>query len=422
MRHYKPFFVAFFAIVIIGTPWIVTSYPWATRFVDNIFGYIGNNFGAIFFVEGITIDELQDKYDSSERGRDKVRILIVPGHEPDYGGAEFGNLNERDMVVDVAQYMKEFFENNEHYEVVISRDRNMWNEDFEEYFAEHWDEIISFIQQNKAEMLRLVNNGAVTQVTDGVIHNTAPQNVAVRLYGINKWANENDIDIAIHIHFNDYPRRDNTIPGEYSGLSIYVPEGQYSNSTSTRAVAQAVFNRLTKYNAISDFPKENEGIVEEQELIAIGSFNTLDAPSMLIEYGYIYEPQFIDPDVRQSVFRDLAFQTYLGIEDFFGGETSLAYDTLMLPHKWQGDDTNNTNNTKNDTLSLQTALIIEDLYPPVGRTKNDCPRTGKFGPCTKKSLGLFQDKYGITGETDTVGVKTKNILNYRYSQVPLSPQ
>jgi len=88
----------------------------------------------------------------------------------------------------------------------------------------------------------------------------------------------------------------------------------------------------------------------------------------------------------------------------------------MLPHKWQGDL------DKDDTLSLQTALIIEGLYPPLGRTKNDCPRTGKFGPCTKKSLGLFQDKYGITGETDMVGVKTKNILNYRYSEAPLSPQ
>ena len=340
----------------------------------------------------------------------------MPGHEPDYGGAEFVNLYERNMVVDVAQYMKDFFEKDDHYEVVVARDKSAWNADFEKYFAEHWDEIVSFIQQNKAEMLRLVNNGSVTQVKDGVIHNTAPQNVAIRLYGMNKWANENDIDIAIHIHFNDYPRRDNTIPGEYSGLSIYVPEGQYSNSTSTRAVAQAVFNRLAKYNAISDFPKENEGIVEEQELIAIGSYNTLDAPSMLIEYGYIYEPQFVDSEVRQSVFRDLAFQTYLGVEDFFGGQTSMAYDTLMLPHKWQGDL------DKDDTLSLQTALIIEGLYPPLGRTKNDCPRTGKFGPCTKKSLGLFQDKYGITGETDMVGVKTKNILNYRYSEAPLSPQ
>ena len=35
-----------------------------------------------------------------------------------------------------------------------------------------------------------------------------------------------------------------------------------------------------------------EGVVEDQELIAIGSFNTLNPIGLLIEYGYIYESQF----------------------------------------------------------------------------------------------------------------------------------
>src|SRR6185436_8364106 len=136
---------------------------------------------------------------------------------------------------------------------------------------------------------RLLGNGTVSKVKDGVIHNSAPPNVALRLFGINKWVNENKVDLAIHVHFNDYPRRNRSIAGEYSGFSIYVPEKQYVNSTTTLAIADSVFNRLDKYNPVSDFPKEDDGIVEEQELIAIGANDTLSAPSMLIEYGYIYE-------------------------------------------------------------------------------------------------------------------------------------
>ena len=52
------------------------------------------------------------------------------------------------------------------------------------------------------------------------IRNIAPDEMGVRLYGINKWANENDIDIVIHVHFNDYPGRPRTGSGKYSGFSI----------------------------------------------------------------------------------------------------------------------------------------------------------------------------------------------------------
>jgi hypothetical protein len=265
-------------------------------------------------------------------------------------------------------------------------------------------------------MLRLVRNGSVSKVSNGVEHNSAPQDVALRLYGINKWVNDNKVDIAIHIHFNDYPRRDHSNPGEYSGLSIYVPERQYSNSPTTKAIADSVFKRLSKYNAISNFPSEKVGVIEEQDLIAIGSYNTVDAPSMLIEYGYLYEPQFTDVQVRDLVLKDLAFQTYLGIQDFFGAgnDVSLAYDTLMLPHVWNKDLSKNSTD-KVETLALQSALLLEGLYPPKNKTKNDCPRSGKFGPCTTDALTNFQKKYGIRGERDVMGEQTKKILNTKYS-------
>lgn len=416
MKNNKYIVVAFLSFVILGVPWLITSYPQSAKFIDGIFSYLNDNYAAVFNRNSITVGQLQQKYNSAGNNNSRIRILIVPGHEPNFGGTEYGALKERDLNVKVAQYLKDFLNSNKHYEVEITRDENSWDPKFQKYFNEHWSEIIAFLRQSKREMIHLVNNGTITKVVDGVKHNSAPQDVAIRLFGINKWINDNKIDIAIHVHFNDYPRQNASTPGEYSGLSIYVPERQYSNSTTTKVIADSVFKRLAKYNPISNLPKENAGVTEDQDLIAIGSYNTLDAPSMLIEYGYIYETRFNDKRVRETLLKDLAFQTYLGIQDFFGGpnDVSLAYDTLMLPHSWR-DDVNNKSANMDDVLALQTALTLEGLYPTNGKTKNDCPITGKFGPCTAEALENFQKKYGITGEKGIVGNRTKNILNSEYS-------
>ena len=248
-------------------------------------------------------------------------------------------------------------------------------------------------------------------------HNAAPQEVALRLYGINKWVRDMDIDIVLHIHFNDYPRSATRAAGEYSGFAIYVPEGQYYNSTTTKALAGRVFKRLEKYNAASNFAGESAGIIEDQELIAIGPFNSLDAASMLIEYGYIYEPQFANRDARTLAMKDLAFQTYLGLQDLFdpAAATGLerTYATLMLPYRWT-TEISDKNGSVSDIFALQSALVADGAYPPGGKTKNECPRTGKLGGCTKAALKAFQEKYGVEEEKGMVGAKTLEVLNRVY--------
>ena len=188
------------------------------------------------------------------------------------------------------------------------------------------------------------------------------------------------------------------------------------NSTTTKAVAETVFKRLAKYNGVSDLAGESAGIVEEPDLIAIGVNNTSDAASLLIEYGYIYEPQFTNPDTQPLAIQDLAFQTYLGLEDFFGAQAgvSFGYDTLMIPHQWNTTITKKEAPTE-DVFALQTALLLEGTYPPSNRSMNDCPRSGTFGPCTKAALDSFQKKYNITSEKEIVGPQTLNILNNLYS-------
>lgn len=415
MKYNKIIITTFIAFVVLSTPWIIETFPKSTYYIDNAFNFVDTNIAAVFSSKVITVSDLKNKYNSPNLNKDKIRVLVMPGHEPDYGGAEYRDIKEREMTVELADYLSAFLKNNDHYEVVVPRDKKAWNPVFDKYFHDGWDDIVAFLNKNKNEMIRLINNGVLSKSL-GIEHVKVPTNVAVRLYGINKWVNENNIDIAVHIHFNDYPRRDKNNPGVYSGFAIYVPERQYSNSTTTRVIADNIYKRLAKYNATSNLPREESGVVEEQELIAIGSHNTLDAPSMLIEYGYIYEPQFADPKVRNATLKDLAFQTYLGLQDFFGAKNDVsdAYDTLMLPYKWSGEISKEKSN-KQDVLALQTALLVEGLYPSKGKTKNECPRSGSFGPCTVEALSSFQKIYDITTEKGRVGSITKSVLNSRYS-------
>jgi hypothetical protein len=153
-------------------------------------------------------------------------------------------------------------------------------------------------------------------------------------------------------------------------------------------------------------------------LIAVGAYNSIDAASMLIEYGYIYEPQFNNPEIYDMAIKDLAFQTYLGLQDFFDDKhpanISGSLDTLVMPYVWTTPIVDGKANPK-DIFSLQTAMVMDGVYPPTSRTLNDCPRTGNYGNCTKTAVELFQKKRGITGEYGMVGNKTINELNRLFS-------
>lgn len=237
-----------------------------------------------------------------------------------------------------------------------------------------------------------INSGNVS-VYKGVPHISVTQDGLIKLYGINKWADENKVDLVVHIHFNDYGSRPQNQPGDFTGFAVYVPEKQYSNSQASVAIARYIFNRLGAYEAPSNQPKESAGIVPEQDLIAIGSNNSLDPPGMLIEYDYIYEPQFLYPGTRKKELKELAFQTYSGIKDFFSGATSTGkiYETTLLPHKWNFDLGNGTIGSV-DVLSLQAALSKGGVYPPSGFSKNECPITGVFKSCTSEAVKKFQQE------------------------------
>ncbi len=374
-----------------------------------------NMSASVFFTQSVVAPDLQKKWSLATTTGQKIKILIVPGHEPDFGGTEFKNLKERDMVVDLGYELSEYLKSNPRYEVLFTRNKEVWNSELQKYFDEEQEGIKAFMLSQKTEMMRLVDEGKIVRVSNKVQHNDAPKDVAVRLYGINKWANEQKVDIILHLHFNDsYPRR-HSRTGEYSGFSIYVPEKQYSNAQATAEIASKIFSRLSRFFAVSNLPQESEGIIEGQDLIATGSNNTVDGASMLIEYGYIYEPQFANPIIRKAIIKELALQTYLGLGDFFGETTSIAepYDTTFLPYVWDAT-LRKSKTTNKGTLALQAALMHQGFYPPANRTKNDCPLSGVFGSCTRMALEEFQDQWNIPGNGTIVGSQTRAKLNKQY--------
>ena len=127
--------------------------------------------------------------------------------------------------------------------------------------------------------------------------------------------------MILHLHINDYPRKGKE--KKYTGLALYVPEEQYSNAGASQKRALSIFKKLNTVLATSTLKEEKTGVVEDQEPIAIGRFNTATA-NILIEYGYIYESQYQDKQKREDVIALYALKTFEGLEDFFKGASTTS--------------------------------------------------------------------------------------------------
>ncbi len=375
------------------------------------------NLAGVFFINSTTKKSLDNDYLTAEKGGAKVKILIVPGHYGAiHGGTEFRGVKERDLNIKMAESLAQLFGKNKNFKVFIARDENGYNKNIQKYIQTNYKAIKAFRKGNKETMDSLVSSGLI-DIRNKVEHNSAPSATVIRLYGINKWADENDIDIVIHAHLNDYPNRKYNRPGKYSGTAIYIPEKQFSNAQASLALAKNVLKRISKYSAISNLPLERGGIIGDQELIAIGAYNTLNPAVMLIEYGYIYEAKFMSPNVRMPAIKELAMQTYLGVLDFFGAkkiEKDSLDNTSTLPYTWKNNLKKGMRGSK-DIFALQTALAFQSLYPPAYKNENNCPINGNFGPCTDRAIINFQKKYNIKPAYGFVGPLTRFELNKLYS-------
>lgn len=270
---------------------------------------------AVFFSDSSTPKTLRDAYRDAERGKGKFKILIVPGHDDQFSGAQYGGVREADINLAAAKLLAEEFERDKNIEVRLVRTDAGYDQEIADYFLEEREEIFEYRASQMTQMAEHLDSGAVkSNVVVG--HNFAQTEVAFRLWGINHWANEHDFDLLLHVHFNDVPRFDRSRPGWPTGFALYVPERQFSNAKGSMAVAEAIKESLSKSYRVSTLPGENQSPTEDQELIAIGSNNSLNASSVLIEYAYLYEPLVQNESLRSDTLERMARLTYEGVRDF----------------------------------------------------------------------------------------------------------
>jgi hypothetical protein len=187
-----------------------------------------------------------------------------------------------------------------------------WHPTLETFFEEEHEAITVFQTTHKQATKKLES---VLSLREGVVeHNHANEQVVHSLYGINKFVNEHEFDIVLHIHFNDYPGRPKKKVGKYEGFSMYTPLAQFSNGRASLVLARELFAHLSVVQHVSTLPIESTGILEDGDLIAVGAFNTVDAVALLVEYGFIYEPKIFDPTLRDETFDGMAEQTARAIE------------------------------------------------------------------------------------------------------------
>lgn len=368
---------------------------------------------AVFFVTSITAAEINDKYHGATLSptvpQKKVHVLIIPGHQPDTGGTDFGGVYERDVVVDIADALAMLFSQNSHYDVMVARTKEAWNPILQSYFDTHAAAIETFRQFQTTQMESHLADGSILPAAEQVYHHSTPTQAALQLYGINKWASDNNYDITLHLHLNDYAGRRLNRVGTYDGFTIYVPDHQYSNAEASKAVGEAIAIRLNAYHATSTLPKEDVGIVPDQQLIAIGSNNSASNATLLIEYGYIYEPQFQNTSVRPVAVADYAYQTYLGLQDFFNDPVSSSYGSVSFPYDWT-EVTGKKNEHGPNVYALQAALHYLGQYPPRDNTFSECPVSGIVGACTRTAIESYQRAHGLEA-TGLLGPQTRSALD-----------
>jgi N-acetylmuramoyl-L-alanine amidase len=304
-----------------------------------------------------------------------VNILIVPGHDDEHWGAQFKKTKEVELNRIVAQKLFDYLSKEEGINPVLASDTNGYNPIFENYFNNEKQNIQKFIEDSKIKFSEKINPEELKQVEKN-FHNVAAKEVIYRLYGINRWVNNQNFDLVIHIHFNDYAGRKSTREGKYNGFAIYTPGKLFSNYETSRKLADSVFEELKKIRQVSNLEDEKIGVVEDHELIALGANESLEAGSILIEYGYMYEPIFVDPKLRDTSLDYFAYATYRGVKKLLNEEpASKEIQTVQV----------SKNKITQANLIWQFNHAINGTYPPKGKTLRDCPITGYFGACSQKA-------------------------------------
>ena len=130
----------------------------------------------------------------------------------------------------------------------------------------------------------------------------------------------------------------------------------------------------------------------------------MNIPSVLIEYGYITEPRFVEPQHRQTLTSDLAYQTYLAIQDFFDDPVENPRAVTKLPIEWPKPVVATTTlpvvSTTTPVITPPSNLATTSpiTVPPKVATTTAAVATAGAGTCAAFTKPLMRDITGAEGE------------------------
>ena len=340
-----------------------------------------------------------------------IRVLLVPGHDNEFSGANYGGVREADMNLKLAKMINGYLSQDPNIQVTMARDDNGYNPDFLAYYNQNSSRIMQNVANQSALINEAIQNGEI-QIPDQVPHADATTTVVDELYTLNSWIDTKGFDLVLHIHFNDYGGRYADKTGKYSGFSVYVPDQRLINATTSQFFGDSIAKRLSATLYKSNDPAEKAGTdkagaIPDFYLIAMGSYNSVSTPRALVEYSYIYEPQ-LQNDFFNVTANVLARGTVAGVQDFLNGK-KVAGKT-NLDYFWQNNLSSIYKKASSQVLALQYGLSELGFYPAKGLPRSSCPFSGVFGPCTTKALSAFQASQGLK-QTGVTGPVTRQTLN-----------
>ena len=264
--------------------------------------------------QSVETKSIVDRY----RAGEMIRVLVVPGHDNDFVGAKFKKQRESEMTLDFARQLEQFLKQDPQLDVTVARDDRDYISELRNYFDQETIAVNEFIQSHARAMRQEIAQGSI-KIPKQVPHGNAPKIPLYRLYAINRWA-EQKFDIVIHIHFNDEGSRDIFRAGKYSGYAVYVPNSYLLDPEPSQRLGSYVSERLGRdfspSTMIYEQTRKNEnGVIPDMKLIALGANKTLSITRILIEYAYIYEPSVNVQNFARTSDVMAAATTY-GVFDF----------------------------------------------------------------------------------------------------------
>jgi len=147
---------------VVGMFWVHVGFTLGLQAVQD-----GNNSASVFFSDSVTPESLKLAYAEAnkiKRGRrepEKVKILVVPGHDAQFSGTEHDGLREVELNLELGEKLVALLKQEASFEVHLSQTKVGYTPEFSTYFEENRDKIFAFIQTQKGIMQHFVNTGKI---------------------------------------------------------------------------------------------------------------------------------------------------------------------------------------------------------------------------------------------------------------------